>query len=175
MERLDLELTAFWLSIYAAALSTLLALILIIRSLRGRRKRGAKLQVRCELGRMAFTNSTSIRCVSVDVVNIGQSPAMIETITLNFNSGESLLVGKARAAEKPGQPPPGFIGTQDLPKRLTGGESVQANFDWISLKRVKEFEGKKALLTSVLVYDAEGRRYHADVPDYLQMALFEEE
>lgn len=175
MDRLNLELTAFWLSIYAAALSTLLALILIIRSLRGRRKRQPKLQVRCELGRMAFTNSTSIRCVSVDVVNLGGSPVRVETVALNFNSGESLLIGVAREAEKPGRPPPGFISPQDLPKRLAEGEGVKANFDWISLKRVKEYEGKKALLTSVLVYDAEGRKYYADVPDYLQMALFEEE
>lgn len=174
MERLDIELTAFWLSIYAAALSTLLAFLLIIRSLRGRRKPRPKLRIRPELGRMAFTNSTSIRCVSVDVANIGQSPVRIETVTLNFNSGESLLIGVAREADKPGQPPPGFVGPQDLPKRLAEGESLQANFDWISIKRVKEYEGKKALPSSVIVYDAERRRYYSEVPDYLQIALFEE-
>jgi hypothetical protein len=175
MERLDIELTAFWLSIYAAALSTLLAFLLIIRSLRGRRKPRPKLRIRSELGRMAFTNSTSIRCVSVEVANIGQSPVRIETVILNFNSGESLLIGVAREADNISQPPPGFVGEQNLPKRLAESEALQANFDWISMKRVKEFEGKKALLTTVVVYDAEGRRYHADVPDYLQMALFEEE
>ncbi|NIM93682.1 MAG: hypothetical protein GTO18_08220 [Anaerolineales bacterium] len=166
------ELT-FWLAVYGAGLSTLIVFLSVIRSILNRRRFARRLIIRCAMGTTGFTESTTIRCVDVNVVNTGQVPVRVDSVALKLRDGQHLVVGKHWKGFKHLRSSAVDLGEQELPRLLDCGADVTAKFDWISLRQAFERAGIKASVASIIVHDAKGKRYTSSVPIFLDKMLRE--
>jgi hypothetical protein len=171
METLLRDEVIFWIAVYGAGLSTLIVIISLIRTLIYRRRFARRLLIRCAMGTMGFTESTTIRCVDVNVVNTGRYPVRVDSVALRLRDGQHLVVGKHWKKLKHLRGSAVDLGEQDLPVLLDNGADLTAKFDWVSLSRAFERAGIKASVASILVHDAKGKKHTSTVPIFLDKML----
>ena len=147
----------FWIAIYGAILSTILAIRQFLKS-------RYKIKVTCNL---SFTTKPNDNrpwwLVDIKIINTGYRPVTIKGAELLLENGESFVQIENTLGF-------GCVATE-LPKKINDGDSIQIYFDYLQVKETLDNFQPPVFLDHVLVYDAEGNRYTGKLPKSLKGKL----
>ena len=147
----------FWIAIYGALLSTILA---IREFLKGRRR----IKVTCNLSLTVNPNNNKPWwLIAINIINRGYRPVTITSVALLLKNGESLVRLKNAIDQK--------SLSDKLPQKINDGEHIEIFFDYSKVKETLQNLNPPVFLDSVIAIDAEGKHYSGRLPKALQGKL----
>jgi len=147
----------FWIAIYGALLSTVLA---IRELLKGRRR----IKVICNLSiTVNPQNKKPWWSIAIRIINRGYRPVTITSAALLLKNGETFVQPQNAIGQK--------SLSDTLPQKINDGEDIEIFFDYLELKKTLDNLKPPVFLDSVIAVDAEGKRYSGRLPKALKGKL----
>lgn len=144
----------FWIAIYGALLSTILAIREFLKGIR-------KIKVTCNL---LHTINPKInkpwQLIEISIINKGYRPVTITSAGLLLNNNDTFFQLENAIGQK--------TLSSTLPKKINDGDVITIYFDYSTLQEKLNDFNPPVFLKRVIATDAEGKRYTGRLPKALK-------